>query len=101
MISQLFSIIFNNGPGQTGESSPPLPYLGRRAGLVRNAIIASHRQQLYKIQLCDEDSDVRQFLMEVCKTKVNHFYSYLQYRLQFSVTQANIATPSSMYLGSV
>ncbi len=35
----VFSSSKSSGPGQAGESSPPLPYLGRRAGSVRNAII--------------------------------------------------------------
>lgn len=32
------------GPGQTRESSPPLPYLGRRAGSVQNTIVLPQRQ---------------------------------------------------------
>lgn len=32
------------GPGQTRESLPPLPYLGRRAGSVQNTIVPPQRQ---------------------------------------------------------
>lgn len=41
---------------RAGESPPPpLPYLGRRAGSVRNAIIASLRRQLHDNKACSED----------------------------------------------
>lgn len=49
------SSVWTSGQAGQGESSPPLPYLGRRAGLVPNATIPSHRRQLHNNQPCSED----------------------------------------------
>lgn len=71
------SSVRTTGQAGPGESSPPLPYLGRRAGLVPNATIPSHRRQLQNNQSVARPRTITNFENNFCKhkTKILRLYS--------------------------